>query len=96
MTNLEIINDEIAKLENQQINYNILQNLANLYTVRDNLTNSEPVKLSDANSEFLNAVNGVNYNTLLSLLDEHMEIIKMLFPTEYNAVISKILEMKKG
>lgn len=96
MTNLEIINDEIAKLETQQINYNILQNLANLYTVRDNLTNSEPVKLSDTNSEFLNAVNGVNYNSLLSLLDEHMEIIKMLFPTEYNAVISKILEMKKG
>lgn len=43
-------------------------------------------------SDFLEAVSKVPIDKALQVIDEHMEAIKLLYPKEYTAVISKILE----
>lgn len=60
---------------------------------------AEPLKRTidvEAKSEFLEACNGVDIEDALEVIDEHMEAIRVLYPKEYNAVVNRIEEMKKG
>ena len=43
-------------------------------------------------SEFLSVASGVNVSNLLTVLDEHMDVIKLLHPKEYDTLIQKIRE----
>lgn len=43
--------------------------------------------------EFGEAVSGVTISDLMSILSEHMAVIKILHPKEYNAVLARIREI---
>ena len=45
-------------------------------------------------SEFLQSVNGKDAEGILRIIDEHMAVVKALFPKEYIAVIAKIGEVQ--
>lgn len=40
------------------------------------------------------AVAGVGVDDLIDLLDEHMLVVKALYPKEYDSVLSRIYSMK--
>lgn len=44
-------------------------------------------------SEFLSVASGVNISSLLLILDEHMDVIKLLHPKGYDTLIQKIREL---
>ena len=100
MVNLDIINGEIASLEQKEITYVIAEKLAWLYIVRDHIqmgSNSQTLNVSrettpkiESTSEFLSACSEVDVESLLNILDEHMDIIKAVYPKEYTAIISRI------
>ena len=47
-------------------------------------------------SEFLTACDGAPIEGILDVLDEHMEVIRLLYPKEYDAIVKRIEEMEKG
>ena len=90
------INNEIKDLESADTNWGNVQRLALLYTVRDHLpavtsTQSAEVEVVD---EFTLACCGVNINSLINVLDEHMQVIHAVYPIEYSALIKKIQSLK--
>ena len=90
------INNEIKDLESADTNWGNVQRLALLYTVRDHLpaitsTQSAEVEVVD---EFTLACCGVNINSLINVLDEHMQVIHAVYPKEYSALIKKIQSLK--
>lgn len=44
-------------------------------------------------SEFLTACDGAPVDGILDVLDEHMEVIRVLYPKEYDAIVEKIGEL---
>ena len=44
-------------------------------------------------SEFMNVCSQKEIETVLEVLDEHMEAIKLLYPKEYDSIIEKIKEI---
>ena len=46
-------------------------------------------------SEFLIAASNVDVASLLDILNEHMEVVKLLHPREYESLIKKITELKQ-
>ena len=46
-------------------------------------------------SEFLIAASNVDVASLLYVLNEHMEVVKLLHPREYESLIKKIRELKQ-
>ena len=99
--NIEEIRKEIAELETADTNYPNVQRLSWLYTVHDHLSKDRtPIVASKIQSvmptysgEFGEAVSGVNIDSLMSILSEHMAVVKILYPKEYEAVINKIKEI---
>lgn len=106
MINVDVINGEIAALEEKDTNYAVCQKLAWLYVVRDHLTHSnedsfisavqsvEIVTPSLTGSDFLKAASGVNVQSLLAILNEHMDVIKVMYPKEYEAIMARIEALK--
>ena len=92
------INREIATLEAKQTTLPVLEKLALLYIVRDhnepNAVKRNALKRgysqSSASSEFKQAAMRIPADSLLDILDEHMEAIKILSPKEYAAILKKI------
>lgn len=92
------IKDEIVKLENGHTSYSTVEKLAVLYTVHDHLSANDtslPIEQSlivdiDGNSEFIKSAVDVPLDALLTVLDEHMECIRALYPKEYDAVCRKL------
>lgn len=96
------IEREIRKVEADRTSWNNCERLAVLYTVRDHQPEPRPVEYSYApaasvehygDSEFLNAVEGVELMPLFRILDEHMSAVAVVFPKEYAAVLRKIREL---
>lgn len=60
----------------------------------------EPVKemhdriKTRATSEFLAACDGVPVDDMLSIFDEHMDAIHVLYPREYQAIIDRLDKMR--
>lgn len=94
MITLEDLNAEIESAENAEPSYSGIERLASMYAVRNEIMKNrqsdslKPVKV--AGSEFLDACSGVDMVSLLAILDEHMDAIKILHPREYMALIEKI------
>lgn len=91
--NIREINEEIKRLEASKTTYENCNKLAILYTVRDGLTEKPDTQRSFAvagSSEFLNISMGKDPAKVLQVLDEHMDCIKALYPTEYNILIRRI------
>ncbi len=51
-------------------------------------------QMSVSTSEFVTKASGVNKADLLDTLDEHMDVIKAIYPKEYAAIIEKIESLK--
>lgn len=67
-------------------------NNANMYS-RDHLKpTEEDSRTTQAlhGSDFLEACNDVSYPALMKILDEHMGAIRIVYPQEYESVLSKI------
>lgn len=99
---LQDIEDEIIKLEHSDTNWQNCEKLSCLYIVRDHIENhpqretlSVPHETVSqvGGSEFLDACYGTDTTELLYVLDEHMEVIRALYPKEYYAIIKKIKEL---
>lgn len=97
MISLETIEREINELENHRdTTYAVCQRLAWLYTVRDHMLPSEssPEVARLSGSEFLETCSGVSFPALMRILDEHMETIRLLYPTTYENLLQKIRALK--
>lgn len=90
--NMLEINEEIERLENSETDYNNCSKLAILYVIKDHIEKPEPriVEYSNPSSEFIEVVSGAPIESVLRIIDEHMECIKLLYPKEYSTIISKI------
>ena len=91
--NIEEINEEIRGLESAETNWGNVQRLALLYTVRDHLPQTTR-EVDIGTDEFTRACCGVNINSLINVLDEHMQVIHAVYPKEYSALIKKIQSLK--
>lgn len=95
------INSEIYRLENADTTYSNCEKLSTLYTVRgglDKQVRCEEPRYSFASapaSEFVQTVMEYPYEEVITVLDEHMEAIKVMFPREYRSVLRKIQALKK-
>lgn len=96
MIDYEEIENEIARLESCDTNYCNLEKLAMLYTVRNNATDEKEGRsvaheLSAENkSDFMAVVDSVPLDKVLSVMDEHFEAVKAIYPKEYEEVIKKL------
>lgn len=90
MIDISVIEDEIAAIEAEdETTYETCERLACLYTVRDHLKAKSDVGKSGA-SEFLTLAVGVPVQDLMKVIDEHMEAIKIVYPSEYAAIVARI------
>lgn len=87
------IDNEIKDLESADTNWGNVQRLALLYTVRDHLPQTTD-EVDVGTDEFTLACCGVNINSLINVLDEHMQVIHAVYPKEYSALIKKIQSLK--
>lgn len=97
MTDLEVIEAEIDRLEAKDTSYYTCSRLATLYTVRDHL---RPQASGDSallpkmgGSDFLQGVSGKSCKDVLKVIDEHLETIKLLYPKTYSSLVDKIREL---
>lgn len=98
--NTSEITEEIIKLEEADTSWQNVQRLAWLYIVRDHLMSDRvPVvanKIQNVmpgySGEFGEVVSGVSVDDVMSVLNEHMQVVKILLPKEYEAVINRIRE----
>ena len=96
MINLDTIEQEIITLESKDTSYAVAERLAWLYIVRDHLRSADDDNSTGdlIGSEFAKACSNVPINSLMQILSEHMEAIKLLYPKEYENIITKIKSLK--
>ena len=82
---IEEINHEIEQLEPAEINTRNVQVLSSLYIIRNNFsksTVSEIYIFPDIKGTELNeSISGKSVSDVLDILNEHMEVIQVLYPT---------------
>lgn len=97
MTDLDIIEAEIDRLEAKDTSYYTCSRLATLYTVRDHLRpqakEDSTVIPNVGGSDFLKAASGKSCIDVLEVIDEHLETIRMLYPKTYDGVIERIRQL---
>ena len=98
MINLDEINGEIVKLENQTQTYSTIERLAWLYIVRDHITLSNPAMKEEVvsdlgESEFLQVCSGKTVGQILPILNEMVESMRILQPRIYDSVIRKLMAL---
>lgn len=99
--NIEEIKKEIIELEKADTNYPNVQRLSWLYTVYNHMADDKaPIVANKVQNimptyqgEFGEVVSGVSIDGLMQILSEHMEVIKLLYPKEYQAVLQRIREI---
>ena len=98
--NVEEIKQEIVKLEQAETNWTNLQRLSWLYSVYDHIGDGDIKIRSTVNvmpeldGEFGKVVSHVPIDGLMNVLSEHMSVVKILYPKEYEAVIDRIKEIR--
>lgn len=97
MTDLEIIEAEIDRLEAKDTSYYTCSRLATLYTVRDHLkpksSGNSALLPKMGGSDFLDSVSGKSCKDVLKVVDEHLETMRMMYPKTYSALVDKIREL---
>ena len=98
MPSKEELLDAIKEIQNKEPSYSNCEKLATFYTLLRYLYSEEDEAQSrDAfhvsnGSEFRQAIAGKNIEKVVDVLDEHMEMVQVLFPKEYKEVIRRIEE----
>ena len=92
------IKNEIDRLQHADTNWQNIEKLSWLYTVHDHMTNDNTITVTKDimpiySGEFGQVVSGKNINSLMNILSEHMSVVKVLHPKEYQAVLDKIAEI---
>lgn len=92
MIDIDVLDDEIAALEDEDTTYETCEQLAWLYVVRDHVRPREEAEtVPDVpGTEFLEAVSGRDVRGVMRVLAEHMEAIRVVAPREYEKVIERI------
>lgn len=101
MISLDKIEQEIIELESMRdTSFAACNRLSVLYICRDELRSrmgggASPAPASErvsdlSGSEFLEAVSGKDAASVLSVMDEHMEAVRILYPREYEAVVGRL------
>lgn len=100
--NITEIEKEILSLEQSDTNWQNIQKLSWLYTVRDHMARNNIAEIQDAkkmmpkySGEFGEVVSGVDIDGLMNILSEHMSVVKILHPKEYQAVLNRISEIPR-
>ena len=99
MISLETIEREISELEARETSYKQCERLAWLYVCRDHLMpDKSPDKTTQAlkGSEFLELASGVSYPALMSVLDEHIQTIRALYPKSYDNLMARIRALREN
>lgn len=94
--------DAIEECENAPASFQNCEKLAVFYSLYDRLFAEKPVEIeqrsvknevqTSANSDFLRVIAGKDWTSLLVILDELMDTIKILQPRLYDAVMQKLQE----
>ena len=91
MIDMNEIEVEIDRLESEELTYANCAKLADLYIIRENFKGTvDASRSSFGQSEFLQICSNAPIENVLSVLDEHMECIRVLYPKEYSAILRKI------
>lgn len=96
--NVTEITEEIMKLQDAETNWTNIQRLAWLYTVSDHMTGaaiaaSPAERMPVYTGEFGEVVSGKDISAVMNVLTEHMAVVKVLYPKEYEAVLDRIREV---
>lgn len=93
---IDEINKSIEELERSDTTFANCQKLSWLYIVRDHNMRKDlgaaPKEIGT--SDFMKAAAGADVYELLKILDEHMDVVQLLHPKEYESLISKIIDIK--
>ena len=88
---IDEINSEIVKLESQPASYQNIERLAWLYIVRDHLTVTPSGKeIPQGKSEYYCACAGKSISEVMGVMDELMDVLMVMQPRLYSAVLSKL------
>lgn len=92
MLNSKVIDDEILSLEKKDTSYAVIERLAWLYIVKQHLMEEAPEERTGTikGSEFLEACSNVPINSVLEVIDKHLESLKIVYPREYENILDKI------
>lgn len=102
---IDEINTHIHKLKCGSTDWQSVEKLAALCTVRDELEEAQIQSLPPATyaaaysaaaepqSDFVAAASSVPFVGLMQVLDEHMKAIKLVYPKEYELVMRKISDL---
>lgn len=98
MVDLETIEREINELEARgDTTYSLCERLSWLYVCRDHLrpANGETRLTQElSGSEFLEASSGVPYPTLMKVIDDHVNAIRVVYPKAYDDLMDKIGQLR--
>lgn len=89
--NIQDIKEEIEILEKSETNWQNIEKLSWLYSIRSNY---RPKFAAKDKSEFIQACEDADFCNVFEALDEHMNVIKVLHPKEYVSLIEKIKGLK--
>ena len=97
MPSKEELLDAIKEIQQKEPSYSNCEKLATFYTLLQYLYSEEEGQSRDAfpvsnGSEFRQAIAGKDIEKVVDVLDEHMEVVMILFPKEYKEVIRRIRE----
>lgn len=90
MISIEEINKEILELEKKDTSYTVVERLAWLYIVKNHMTKEVEKTGRMGETEFLIACSEVPIDSLLNIINEHMEQLKAIYPKSYYAILNKI------
>lgn len=96
MVNVEEINRSILELEKHDTSYATCERLAWLYIVRDHIINENKSNERTGaltGNEFCEACADKPLASVMEIISEHMESIKILYPRTYRDIIQKITEI---
>lgn len=90
--------EAIAEVSEKVPNYDTCEKLSTFYSLLNFLYRQDSgysyevkeIVPSTEGSEFRVAVAGIPISEMINILDEHMSVIRVLFPKEYKAVIKKL------
>jgi hypothetical protein len=88
VVNIDTIEHEILELEQKDPSWAVVERLSWLYTVKDHLEPS--IKFYGGYTDFEQACEGKNLQDLMQVIGEHMEALRIVYPNEYEKVVSKI------
>lgn len=99
MPSKEELLDAIKEIQTKEPSYANCEKLATFYTLLRYLYTEEQgqsfsagVFPATSGSEFREAIAGKDIEEVVDVLDEHMEVVMLLFPKEYKEVIKRISE----